>query len=180
MKNDFETFENILIENDFDIQEKAKPNIPKGTDAKTELGLHKLAIIEMGEANSKTAKSVAAENYDLLEELTELYLNASNHDQEKIREFLKNIKRWREVFLKWWPRKSLMTENPEQYLKILLAHFSMLDGGADYRDTIMSLTPRWQIMVELGIDPEPIFRKALTWGGGLETPINNVLNRYRR
>ena len=151
--------------------------LPKGVDAKTELGLHGLAISEMGENNRKIAKSVALENYELFERLTELYLNVSNPDKEKIREFLKNIKRWREAFQQWWPRKSLITENPERYLKILLAYFSMLNGGMDDRDTILTLAPTWHMMEEFGIDPKPSFLDAKSWGGDgtMEKIINNVL-----
>ena len=139
-------------------------------------GSSNTVIAEYINVEATTFSILASENYELLEKLTELYLNASNPDRQKIRIFLKDIKRWNEVFQHWRPNKNLITENPELYLKLLLANQSMLDGGPDYRDTILTLAPTWHMLEELGIDPEPIFQEAKAWGGDLEISINNVLH----
>ena len=174
--NNLESFEDVLIDNDFSVQEKPIFNIPKGIDVQTQYGLRAQAYFEMQEANLKIARSVASEKHELLEQLTELYLKTSNVDRQKIRDFLRDIDRWRDVFRNWKPKSTLMIEDPKYFLRLFLANHSMLNGGADYRDTILSLAMTWHTIEELGVDPEPDYRAAQTWGGNLVECIDNVLD----
>lgn len=178
--NDFQYFEDTLIDNDFPIQDKPIFHIPKEVDAQTELELYRKARVDMEEANFNIVSSVAADKYELLKQLTDLYIHTSDTDRQRIREYLSVIKRWGKVFDCWTPMSTLMLNEPAQYLRLLLANLSMLDRNTDYRDTLVLLATTWHTMEELGFDPEPIYREALTWGGQLVEHVNDMLNPARR
>jgi hypothetical protein len=178
--NNFELFEDMLIDNDFPTQDKPIFNIPKGVDVPTEFQLRAQAHKEMDEANYRAVRTVASTKYELIEQLIGIYLQASDVERQRIREYLGAIKRWRDVFHWWGPEATLMFKDPVRFLRLRLAKLSILDGGYDLRDTLVALATTWHMLEELGVDPEPSYREALSWGGPLVKSATDMLNPERR
>ncbi|HTP08255.1 MAG TPA: hypothetical protein VMP08_08400 [Anaerolineae bacterium] len=178
--NNFELFEDILINNDFSTQDKPVFNIPKGVDVPTEYRLRDQAYREMNEANYQAVRTVASTKYELIEQLIGIYLQASDVQRQRIREYSGAVKQWRDVFHWWEPKSALLFQDPVQFLQLSLARLSILDGDYDFRDTLVSLATTWHTLEELGVDPEPSYHEALSWGGQLAKYVTDMLNPERR
>lgn len=101
---------------------------------------------------------------ELFEELCDDYMAASPQERARIRAFVDANRELISTLEHWHPPYE--DEDPGRYLELKLMSISILDGGPDYRDTLLRLAAEWRAAEEHGIDPRPYFSAAARISNG--------------
>jgi hypothetical protein len=186
-----ERFQFLLDKNEILIAPSAALAIPEGSDP-GEAALRSRARIQKESRNFQAVLSFARKNSRLMEELCDLYIFASPPERSKMRDLIASRHKWRAAFLFWRapnPQERARTthivgqgssDGMERTLLFFLAALSLVGGARGIRETLTTLTENWNQAEEAGLDPEPLYRQALEWGGELAPQLATVLNSDRR
>lgn len=178
--SNLDRFKQLLAQNDFALQTAPEFHLSPGMDAEAELRLHRRAIAEMDNRNFEIVRQFVGRHSALMEELCDLYVTATDWERADIRYLVSVQSKWQEAFRWWGPGKDLLDIAPRRYLQLSLVGLSIVQGYADFRDTLVTLGTVWHEVEERGVDPEPLYRAALNWGGSLLRELRLALDPQHR